>query len=345
MQTNRIYSYDVIKFFAIVAVALLHFRWQSVPQAYIGVEFCFIITGFFIAKNFDKYSSGDLFPTLVSRIKTFYPYYVIASFILLLIRGYSFSNFLYLLTFFPYIGLASIPPHEWTLLWFFGAYTLSFAFYMCLLRIFTRERLTYIIGIFVFAMLLSMLKVSPAMSVNISIEKEFYVFFLPFGVARAMAEMGIGYIVGVCSDRYAANPFSKFSVVVEAFCLSYLVYIVFHSANPKFDILCCILISLLIFSLGYKNSVLSKFLEAIGEKYRKLFTLSMQIYAFHGLIIISAKDYLYRHFRINDNYIYIYIVYLLGVFVISAVMRFLYTNCAKVISNYINAQEKNVGIH
>lgn len=334
MQSGRIYSYDILKFFAIIAIAIMHLHWQSAPQAYIGVELCFIITGFFIAKGYDKYLSSDFFSTLINRIKTFYPHFAIAVSFLICIKGFNFSYFILSLLFLPYIGLVK-PGIYLGALWFLGAYIVAFAFYICLLKIFDKNKLPYIIGVFVFVMLLAMLKTSPAMNINMSLEKESYIGFLPFGTARALVGMGIGYMVNVLSNKYHTNPFQKYSTAIEFICIFYLSYIILHHATAKFDILCYFIISILLFSLSYKNSTISKILETIGQKYKDLFTLSIYIYIYHGLIIICAKDYLYSHFNMHNSYI---LIYLVSVLAISFMMRFLYTNAVVIVNNCISGQ-------
>lgn len=322
MQNARIYSFDVLKFFAIFAIAILHMHWQSVPQAYLGVELCFIITGFFISKNYDKYNKNDLLTTVVNRIKGFYPYYTIVVLLIFMFveKSFHLDKIISILLFFPHIGLAPIDTFP---LWFLGAYTYVFAFYMCLFRLVdNRTKVRYLIGLLVTCVFMLMMKYSPAMNINMSLEREYFIGFLPFGIARGIMGVGLGFLLGELSDKYSKNPFSKLAGVIEIFSLSYLVYIILHRVTPRFDIIAYVLISVLIFSLFYKNSFMLKILETIGAKFKNLFSLSMQIYIFHGLIIKFFGDYLKSHFKEHDLYI---VIYLALVLLSCVLMRFLYT--------------------
>lgn len=323
MQTNRIYSYDVIKFAAIVAIALMHFNWQSVPQAYIGVEFCFIITGFFLSKNYATYNENDLLNTVLDRIKGFYPYYVIVMLLtfLLIYKDFHIDKIISALLFFPHIGLA--PKIGLGPLWFLGAYTYVFAFYMCLFRLIDdRAKVKYVVGLLVVCSLMLMMKISPAMNINYSLEREQFIGFIPFGVARGIAGIGLGFLLGELTDNYNKNPFSKLSAVVEIFSLSCLIYIILHRVSPRFDVIAYVLISILVVSLYYKSSFVSRNLENVRAKFINLFSLSMQVYIFHGLIIKCFGNYLKAHFKDHDLYI---IIYLASVLLFCFAMRYLYT--------------------
>ena len=304
MNSTRIYSFDVLKFFAILAIAILHFHWQSLPQAYLGVELCFMITGFFLSIYYDKYLNQNFFDTVSKRLNSFYFYYIVAFFISsFFIGAFHFDYLLNGLFLLPEIGIGiKITPGAF---WFLGAYMYAFIFYLFIIKNVDKEKINYLVGILVFLSLLAMNKISPTLCV--SIERNFYIFMLPFGIVRAITGIGIGYLIGSLKCHQNTNPFIKYSDIIEIAAIIYMIYIIFHKQTYKFDILFYIISSVLIFSLAYKTSYLSKILEYCGHKFKTIFALSLPIYIYHSYINLKFGQYLINKFHNNGLYIFIYI--------------------------------------
>ena len=323
MACNHIYSFDVLKFFAILGIAVLHYHWQSLPQAYLGVEICFLISGFFLAVNYEKYARQNCIDTIKKRLNAFYFHYIIAFFIsCLFIGSFHLNDLIASIFLLPEIGIGTkITPGVF---WFLGAYIYVFTFFTILIKNINKNKLNYLIGILVFLSLLAMFKTLP--TVCASLEKNVYIGIFPYGLIRAFAAIGIGYLVGAIKSTIPANPLKNYSSFIEIAALLFMIYIVFHKQTYKFDSIFYFVFSICMFSLSYKNSYFAKFLEHIGKKFNIIFSISLPIYIYHYFVVMKCGPYLQNSFP----YIYIFIVLF-----ISALMHILYKKRGYVY-NFIN---------
>lgn len=285
MNQERIYSFDVLRFFAILLIAIAHWHWQYCPQAYIGVELCFMITGYFLATNFEKYKKRDFATSIIKRIGSFYPYYVMATTLYLFyVRHFKLEQFIASLTLFNCIGFAQNLPIG--VYWFIGAYAVAILFFISLIKIAPKKTVLFINGILVILGFYAMMANSPAMNINLSLEKDYYIGILPFGIVRGLVDVGFGFILGNIKELFKNNPLSYFTNIVQFGTIFYLLYIIFHKVDPKFDSIICLIIGIMLFSFSFKDTWLAKTMEKIGNsKLRFLFNLSMPIYVFHYVIL------------------------------------------------------------
>lgn len=89
---------ELWRFFFCMAVLGLHFfnqtEWDYFHAGYLGVEFFFLVSGYFIGSYYDKHQNGkpigarlkSVLSYAVSRIKRLYPFYLLALFLMLGIR-------------------------------------------------------------------------------------------------------------------------------------------------------------------------------------------------------------------------------------------------------------------
>ena len=285
MNSKRIYSFDILRFFAILLIAIMHWHWQYCPQAYIGVELCFMITGYFLATNFEKYKKQNFVTSIIKRIGSFYPYYVVAiSLYLFHVQFFKLEQFIASLTFFNCIGFT--PNLFIGAYWFIGAYAVSILFFISLIKIASKKTVIFINGVLVILGFYAMMANSTAMNINLSLEKDFYIGILPFGIVRGLVDVGFGFILGNIKEICKSNPFSNFSDIIQLGTILYLLYIIFHKVDSKFDSIVCLIIGTMLFSFSFKDTWLAKTMEKIGNsKLRFLFNLSMPIYVFHYVIL------------------------------------------------------------
>lgn len=76
--SQRIYAFDLLKFIGAIGIATLHFNWKLIPQGYLFVEMFFIISGFLLYLNVERYKQQNYISILIKRIDSFYLFYILA---------------------------------------------------------------------------------------------------------------------------------------------------------------------------------------------------------------------------------------------------------------------------
>lgn len=291
MKNSRIYSLDLLKFLAIIVICLLHFDWHIVPQGYLMVELFFMITGFFIALGYERYRSKPALESCIKRISSYYFYYLMAIILSVILSSQTihFSQIISSLFFFGDIGLGSKITSDH--LWFLGVYTYIFAFYILLTKAFNKQQSSIIMFCLTGLALLAMAHYSPVMNVNYSIEKDHYIFMIPFGIVRAIAATGTGFLIGMAKQHMSENPFGRYSLIIETGILLSSVYIITHRVTPEFDFIFYPLCAMLLWSISYQSNIFSKALEKAALKLRRIFVLSLPLYVFHYYIFIILNRF------------------------------------------------------
>lgn len=285
MYFERICSFDILRFFAILLITIMHWHWQYCPQAYIGVELCFMITGYFLATNFEKYKKRNFVTSMIKRIGSFYPYYVVAIILTLFqVQHFRVEQFIASLTLFNCVGFTTnlfIGAY-----WFIGAYVVAILFFISLIKIAPKKNVIFINGVLVILGFYAMMANSPAMNINLSLEKDYYIGVLPFGIVRGLVDVGFGFIVGNIKEICKNNPFSKFLSIIQLSTILYLLYIIFHKVDSKFDSIVCLIIGIMLFAFSFKDALLTEIMEKVGNsKLKFIFNLSMPIYVFHYVVL------------------------------------------------------------
>ncbi len=284
-KPERLYLLDTVKFFAIVLVCLLHYDWRIVPQGYLMVEIFFIITGLLTALRFDDYQNKSFFKIIFSRIGSFYILYIISIFAICIYNNaIDINNVLSAFFFLGEIGLSEkfTPGH----LWFLGVYTYVYIFFVSMIKSFDTNKCIFAAFVVSFGMIMMMATHSPAMNINITVEKQ--IGIINFGVARGFAAMGLGFLSGmIYKDLFYFKNF-KLNLIYSAIFFFLILYIVFHDVTPSFDFsfygLGCVFI-ILVAKISLHPS-----LNLQLAKFKNIFDLSFSIYISHGFILLFWGD-------------------------------------------------------
>ena len=317
---QRIYSLDLLKFILILFIAILHFRWTYLPQAYLCVEIFFVITGSLIYCQYNKYLSRSMLDSIIKRLMSFYPFYIMAILVMMcFIKPIHVYDVVKSLFFYEAIGLSQFKllPGAY---WFLGAYIYVFVFFILLIKSFEKKILNFVIPTITFLAITMMAHYSPCLNLNMSVEKSNYIFALPFGIYRAVAGMGAGWIAGLLA-KYFYKRKILFGIL-GLLSLMYFLYIIFHKVTPEFDFLIYPLSILIIIPLLNRNSLYVYFIEKIGGRVKFLYKFTLPIYIVHPIVLTLFRSFTYL------------LTYLLTVFIFAIAYTY--------ILSFIQAQIQNL---
>ncbi len=300
---NRIHSLDILKFLGALCIATLHLHWEYVPQGYLFVEMFFIISGFMIGSNREKYISIPLLSIFLKRLYSFYPLLIFAIGIFIILydtpKTYDLINALLML---GDIGFGE--RYGFGNLWFLGVYLLVFIFYIYILKAFSLTQFSLITLFVVIISIYCLYFYSPARSVNILYD--YYIGVFPFCLIRGVAAIGLGILLGIALETLEVN--ANILLITELFCLYLLIKYVFAEVTPKYDFINYFVCMGLITSLSQSNNAINKLLEAVGKKANWLFSLSLEIYILHTSVIAFSERIGIKQFFINYVFVYLIVV-------------------------------------
>lgn len=224
MKTKRNGNIEFLRFCFCMFIVFLHFtdtiKSGLFLSGYLGVDFFFMLSGFFIAKKLRKDKESHSMETiqqtlaesrkyLLSRVASIYPYYLVAVMIFVFIRFYgsdigSVDGLSYVVS--DLLFLQPFGYMSWSFtgtLWFLCAmFTAIFILYPIVRRyydVYVKYLAPFIAVLFIGFILRT--------KGTISVAIDFAGNFLSYGVLRAIAMMSIGMIVCELSEKVKAISF------------------------------------------------------------------------------------------------------------------------------------------
>ncbi len=308
MKRKRNGIVSIWKFILCIVIAIFHgkamYPNDSMPifiGGYIAVEFYFIISGFYFAKEVLKetYSSETIGKETISfiwkRIKKLIPYILVAYILTVLVSIIYKSNFgisetinsiwnLLLLKQFGFEG-----PHMMSAYWYLtGLYTSLFILYPLV----KKHKENFIL---LYSPLIVLFILGYIYHTYNSLDQSYLLWngFLKTGMLRAFAELNIGMIIYYIHDRlknknYSILKKSIFTFIGEAFLIIPLIVISLFWKNGEYDfiLLLMIAISILIITSGktYDYNILSNKISYFLEN------ISIPIFLNHQLFYLIVKE-------------------------------------------------------
>jgi len=309
VKNKRNGEIDILKFIFALGIFIMHFSISYykglLTKGYIGVEFFYVVTGYLMSCNASKkiLSEDLLIPDttwkfIISKIKSFYPYFLVAIFIRFIAVDIIFKYKGFLPT--SYELIKSIPTFtlsffllNWddvsmycTGAWYLSAMIVAmFVLYPLLLKNF--NLMTKIIFPILSLSLLGFIWKYYDQRLNIHSE---YFFFCYSGLVRAIAEISLGASLYALVDFLNNYNLSKSKIilltVIKYICFVILALYVFFGSKQKLD-LHILLIACIGISLSFSNKSISikgnNFTNFLGK-------FSLCIYIFHGCIRSFSKN-------------------------------------------------------
>lgn len=325
LKSGKNSSVEFLRFFIIMCVVVHHYcGW--VPGGYLGVDFFFVLSGFFLMRHFmcsDASSKED--PAILAlkytqkRYLRILPDYLLAFF---LSFGLSVclwdgnapirmleNNFweLSMLEAFGFTESLMVGPG-----WFCSALLIAG---FCVYYLLARNQKLYTCVIAPISMFVILAWMSHSFG-NLNRWLQFDTF-ISTGTLRGFAEMGLGCIsYQLYILLKEKNIGSKTgSTIFEFFCMCYIVYIMFKIGPSQNDFVCIFVMAALISSLFLGKSLWSKILNIPLSQF--LGTISIGIYLNH--VILAKVNWYGLCARLGFSWYTTLIIYLLVVVLFSAI--------------------------
>lgn len=283
---ERNYAVDLLKFVGALFLFLLHYYYpqQLIPQAYLWVEFFFIVAGVFLYKSFDKYQAKPFISIMGSKIERFYPHYCLAIIMFLAYGGGGGGHKLIkMLLFFPHIGLSEFVG--WGTLWFLGVYILVAGFLIAIMKNFERSKFLFLAALIFFCASYIEGDSIP----NIFFQKTERSLNIPYGVWRGLSAMSFGVLLGFICDFWK-NAKIKFPSLFFLFAFAFVVYIMFHRSTVSYSRIIYLFFGIMTF-FSLQDNYVSRFMSLVGQKCKAIVALSMPLYIFHHPIIEICRKF------------------------------------------------------
>lgn len=282
---------EFFRFFISISVVLHHFTdWA--PSGYLGVDFFFVVSGFFLMNHYSKDISANKEPARAAVKYTKDRYFRLISYYLLAF----FLSLILSVCLWEGRSIDSITDYFWELLMLegfgFAADLLVGAGWYCSALL--------IAGLFVYYLLAkypktylyimaptSLLLIFSYMLHNFGQLNRWTQFdtFISTGTLRGFAEMGLGCISYQVYDTLRSKNWGNkvISTILELVCFSYMAYIIFAAGPSHKDFVCVFAMAALIVSLFLGKSLWYELLNNRVSYF--LGWISIGIYLNHAVIM------------------------------------------------------------
>jgi peptidoglycan/LPS O-acetylase OafA/YrhL len=319
-NTERIYSFDIVKLIMALVIATFHLYYKFVPRGYLSTEGFFLLGGYFLAAD-KKIFSESYSKLAVHKIGKIYPLYFFVVLLSLLIFPYAFTldTLLKSVLMIQGIGFCDIIIEPLSPLWYLSVYMWCSLFFLYILKYIKKEIALLLITFISFLSFLCMQIYNPGHAMNFTIE-HFIAF--PVGLLRGLAEMSLGIILYFIYDNFKGiwtrmknQGFMVLNSILEIGIVVLMVKImVFSGFTSQYDMTFVILFCAFIILLLLNTGLISQLLNEAGKQLKFSAGLSYSIYVFHNVILISAlrKMPTIRQFFLTYPIIYLVVVSVIG---------------------------------
>ncbi len=323
---------ETMRFFFTCIICLWHFRSIAtfIHNGYIGVEFFFILSGFFLYISYISHPDLGTIDFTLNKIKRFYPPLLISIFLLILLDR---KQYLYISDFSPDgilnkyfthvhevffcqgLGLTEIYDINGPI-WFISILLLAGAFLYSLLRNYNHFAISIIIPAISFWGISYLLQNGTHSFANSTHIPGFY-----SRCVRGVSEMGIGILLAYVLNRkeFLFRKYKKFIGLSAAISLLGIVLIV--SANGNYDYLLLFFIPLILSSCIIKDSLLQKVFY--HNFWRRFGDISMYMYFIHYFVASVFFIIIGRYNLHFEKYVLLTAsVYICAVMLAASILRF-----------------------
>lgn len=332
MENNeKNYAIEFFRFLFITIIAIHHlqprFNIQYIASGYLGVEFFFILSGFFLANKFERKRMKSGIEYTKSRLKKLYPSYLLALSVIFILTVTSaiieknisitesifrlFSEIFLMQNTGIFLSGLNAP------LWYFSVLIIAGYFiYEFLIR--DKEKFIKILAP------ITILLVYTVLSNYGTVEnwQKNFCFYMP--LLRGTADMLIGVLLFYLYIKYKnriKETINKYKIICSlGEIVTYLLIVYLIIFKTSYEIYSILLFSILILLANTENSVTYKFFNK--KMFEKLGNLSYPIYLNHAAIIM-LMNVVFNHIIKLDNKLIIVIIFLMALIIYSIVTKYI----------------------
>lgn len=315
MKSNRFGKISFWKFGFCILIILFHiasiypeYRYNFLYGS-IGVEFFFLVSGYFLAKKYIYYEpkeniGEETFNFMKSKIRKFIPYII-----LLMIVGIPYLTFIkhytlteHVMTFYKiFLIPANIDtdPSIYGILWYLTTMIVVETI-MFPLIVKYKKNFIYIISPIIVLLLMNYILVETKILVAPWVKTPFALK----GILRGFLVMNLGMYLYILSEKFNNIKLTKLSKVILPIIEIFLYLSIFYisnitNAHLKFDIFMLILLSIGLLISANPNIYLTNFSN--NKVFYFLEKLSLPMYIYQWIVIYGLKALL-RKLNIATNY-------------------------------------------
>lgn len=296
IKNNRNTSLEALRFFSMIQICCLHYNalFGRMKTGYLGVEFYFILAGFFIFINIRRKKEGVI-QYSINKAKKFYTEYIVALILTYCVSSHMISKsydsigllgevlkfvsqLLFIQSTGPFLGGYNSPTWFFSILMWGGA----------LIYLLTKNYQKFSIKILFPILILLYLTCCFNSDGKMTLEKWGIMGgVFPMELIRGCAEMGFGVLIGYIFVNYISkNKFSKvFSNLVITISIILYIWIVFRGRQfPQFVF---ILLPIIIWGSMIGETFLSKLFK--NKIWLSLGKLSFAMFLIHIFLVRLIK--------------------------------------------------------
>lgn len=355
MKTNRFGKISFWKFGFCLLIILFHiasiypnYRYNFLNGS-IGVEFFFLVSGFFLAKKCIYYEpkksiGEETFDFMKSKIKKFIPYIIILMIIgipyLTFIKHYTLTE--HVMTFYKVLLIPAsmnTDPSIYGILWYLTVMILVETVMFPLLTKY-KKNFIYIVCPIIVILLMNYILVETKILVAPWTKTPFALK----GVLRGFLVMNLGMYLYVLSEKFNNIKLTKLSKFILPIIEISMYLSIFYIANitnahDKFDIFMLILLSIGLLISANPNAYLTKFSNNKVFYFLEKISLPMYIYQW---VVIYGLEVLLRKLGVVANYwvfsLLTILILIFGSIILIYIIKFYEKNKHKLISLFIDTK-------
>lgn len=306
-STKWIPAIEAFRFLSIIQICIWHFSVPCIDAGFLGVEFFFVLTGFFMYRDATKRHALGITDYSIKKMSKFLCKYILAVwggyliFMPSVIQDF-YSDWLHTLLhligqilmiqgFGIFSDSSSINPP----LWFFSVMIWGGAIVYGLIRYYTRLSL---ICLFPIACILFFSFVS--FGPNERFETWEVIGGFPIPLVRGICEMAYGVIIGCIVLNYASEIEKKVRMLNLISIIAIVLYIAIVISNRQDAIYSMIFIPCIISSCYIRSSFIAKLFSSKVWLY--LGRLSYDIFVIHYLLIALIRHFIHVEMGVNIFY-------------------------------------------
>ena len=303
MRKKKKTSIEALRFLFMMQICLWHYGYPVMDAGFVGVEFFFILSGFFIYLTSVKPYSGGIVQFTIQKTKKFYVKYVFATLLGWIVFGHtltlsSMKDMLHALLMLvsQLLMLQSVGIFEGGLnapLWFFSVLIVGGAFVYGAVKYYCNISLRFIFPLVVILFLTYCFSGGKSADLEVFDTES----CIPMTLMRGVCEMAYGSLIGFLFTRYGYVVNRHIFVLNMLTLFSIVLYLLVMIADGHDISYVFIFVPVFIIAAMTRGSSMQRLFS--HEIWGRLGALSFDLYLIHAPLIALIKHFLLREFNIN----------------------------------------------
>lgn len=296
-NTNRNTAIEALRFFSILQIAIWHLGGYFINAGFLGVEFYFILAGFFLYKNASRSNASGVIAYSINKLRKFYFEYIMAFIFLLLCLHkdllVSFSrdwigSILHIISELLMLHGIGGFAGPWNFpLWFFSVLIYGGAIIYAAVRYYTKMSIRIVFPLLTILFMAYSFNFGSTMS----LEKWDIIGFVPFPMIRGMIEISYGVLAGYIFFNYKqffVNNLRLLDILSFVSLIFYCIIVAVSGINASYVF---IFIPIILMDAMTPGSWMNRLFK--GKVWIWLGSLSFSIFVLHASLVALSRHFLH----------------------------------------------------